>query len=422
MISRSEVEKVWNKIDLKEIVSLAIEMGNIESPTGYESPMADFLLSWFKENGFEAFTQNVLPERKNVIGVVRGSSFGESLIFNSHIDSDIGIPGDPFYAMQSNSVKKAWQKEDKVFGKTVLNDRGPLACFLIAAKAIKEEGIILSGNLWLTAVVGEIGIAPIDEYQGPQYIGKGVGSRHLVEHGITADYTLVAETTGFGITSTEAGVVYYKITIYGEAIYTPRLVRLNDISKHPNAINKMAYVIEHLEKWAVEYEQRNTYELPEGKVIPKVNIGSIRGGLPCRPSKSCDECSIYIDVRLIPGCGHEKVEKELRKLFASLGIEAYIKPYLFRLGYEGNGVERLVEVTKNAYKEVFSEDPPAINTSETSMWRDINIFNSLGIPSITFGPPRRSDKEKYGSEKYFTYDDMLNTAKIYSLIALNIAK
>lgn len=51
---------------------------------------------------------------------------------------------------------------------------------MIAAKAIKETGMKLGGDLFLTMVVGEIGMAPIDEFQGPQYLGKGLGSRDLV--------------------------------------------------------------------------------------------------------------------------------------------------------------------------------------------------------------------------------------------------
>jgi hypothetical protein len=34
--------------------------------------------------------------------------------------------------------------------------------------------------------------------------------------------------------------------------------------------------------------------------------------------------------------------------------------------------------------------PPPVDTPETSIWRDINIFDEVGIPSATFGMPHKS--------------------------------
>lgn len=46
-------QSVFNLISEKELVDLAVAMGNITAPSGYEQPMADFVLGWLKENGFE---------------------------------------------------------------------------------------------------------------------------------------------------------------------------------------------------------------------------------------------------------------------------------------------------------------------------------------------------------------------------------
>jgi len=43
-----------------------------------------------------------------------------------------------------------------------------MSTWLVMAKALKESGIKLGGDLILTAVVGEIGGAAVDEYQGPR--------------------------------------------------------------------------------------------------------------------------------------------------------------------------------------------------------------------------------------------------------------
>ena len=89
----------------------------------------------------------------------------------------------------------AWREGNRLFGHTVLNDRGLMATTMIALKALRDSGAPIRGDVIFTGVVGETGASPVDEYQGLTYEGKGFGSRHLVSHGVCADYALVAETT-----------------------------------------------------------------------------------------------------------------------------------------------------------------------------------------------------------------------------------
>jgi acetylornithine deacetylase len=128
-------------------------------------------------------------------------------MFNSHLDSEL-VP-------ELGGDASAWRDGAWVAGQTVVNDRGTMAAWLIAVRALRDVGVILKGDLLLTAVCGEIGQAPVDEYSGSRYLGEGLGSRALVAAGITADYALVAETTGFGITGTECGSAFLKIHVDG---------------------------------------------------------------------------------------------------------------------------------------------------------------------------------------------------------------
>ncbi len=52
------------------------------------------------------------------------------------------------------------------------------------------------------------------------------------------------------------------------------------------------------------------------------------------------------------------------------------------------------------------------------MWRDLNVFNEIGIPAATFGFPRRSDPAV--NEKFVDIDDLVDCAKMYALVALDI--
>lgn len=421
----SELEKeVVSFIKGEELVALAVEMGNIHSPAGYEERMGEFVFHWLKSNGIEAFKQEVVKDRYNVVGLIRGkSSNSSSLLFNSHMDSDVGGPGDEWAVADSGLAyhKKAWVEGDRIFGKAVLNDRGPMAAFMIAAKAIKQSGVRLKGDLFLTMVVGEIGMAPIDEFQGTQYLGKGLGSRHLVTHGVVADHAVVAETTNFGITWAEAGVAYFKITVKGEAIYTPRSYRPERIEDHPNAIVKMSKLIQGLEDWATRYEKENIYRFAGGEIVPKVVIGAIRGGVPYKPNRTSGICSIFVDIRIPPGKSVLSIKHQLDQLVQSLNMEVDIHMYLYRPGYEGRNVSRIVTSAKEAHLKIFGKESEKVPTPETSMWRDINVFNEVGIPAITFGPPRCSTKELLESKGKFLYkSDLVSAAKIYALVVLDI--
>ena len=49
-----EIQGILERIDAKELVDLAVNMGNITAPSGYEQPMADFVLKWLAFCGVRA--------------------------------------------------------------------------------------------------------------------------------------------------------------------------------------------------------------------------------------------------------------------------------------------------------------------------------------------------------------------------------
>jgi acetylornithine deacetylase/succinyl-diaminopimelate desuccinylase-like protein len=293
-----------------------------------------------------------------------------------------------------------------------------MASFMIATKALKQSGVSLRGDIIMTMVVGEIGMGPVDEFRGHKFIGKGYGSRHAVAHGISGHYALVAETTDFGVTWIEAGAAYFKVTIEGKGFYTPRLPERGAVKDNPNAIIRIIPVIQAIEKWAVEYEKKYTIEYPVGKMVPKVSIGAIRGGRPYKPSTSADSCSIYVDVRVPPPVDFANVERELKEVVRSQGLGGEVVCFMSRRGYEGKNVEPLVDAIRVAHEKVRGAPPPPIDTPETSMWRDVNIFNEVGIPAATFGMPRKSAPD--AAQRFVEVRDIVDAAKMYALVALKI--
>jgi hypothetical protein len=48
------------------------------------------------------------------------------------------------------------------------------------------------------------------------------------------------------------------------------------------------------------------------------------------------------------------------------------------------------------------------------MWRDHNVFNEMGIPALTYGPPGVAGAGTFAVRKA----DLLRTSRVYALTAL----
>jgi acetylornithine deacetylase/succinyl-diaminopimelate desuccinylase-like protein len=410
--------EVLAAIDREELISLALDLANIDSPSGQEKPVSDFILQWLTGNGIRAVQLGLVPDRPNVVGRIPGAGGGLGLIFNAHMDVAWGPqerrwmhdPDNPFYT-------SAWRDGDTLTGNGLVNDKGPLACTLIAAKAIRKAGVPLPGDLIVTGVCGEIGQEPVDEFTAPAYLSKEVGTRYLITHGIVGDFALVAEATDFGVTWVEAGKAFFKVTVLGgNSRYTPYIDHPDDLVSNGNAVVRAAPVVAHLENWARRYEKEHVYTFKGGACIPKVNIGAIRGGQPFIPIVTAEKCFLYLDVRLTPAQNAMDVMAELRGELAKIDVPTEIECTLFRRGYEAIGAEPLLDALRQAHQAEFDKPIPSLAPPLSSMWRDTNPFNEMGIPAITYGPAAGVGGGLFWAEA----DDFLHAARVYARMALDI--
>ena len=54
--------------------------------------------------------------------------------------------GEPQTGQHDMAGYRAWREDEKLFGLAILNCRGPMSTWLIAAKAIQEAGVRLKGD------------------------------------------------------------------------------------------------------------------------------------------------------------------------------------------------------------------------------------------------------------------------------------
>jgi acetylornithine deacetylase/succinyl-diaminopimelate desuccinylase-like protein len=416
----SLVDDVISRIDRDELVRLTLEICNIDSPVGHERAVAERLEDWFQREGFPVRRIGLLADRYNLLARLSGAARGRpSLMFNGHMDTF--SPAHPDLVQLDptrDELHKAWVEGDLLAGDGVVNDKGPIAAFMIAAKAIKNSGYQLNGELLLSAVVAETAYEPADGQPGEVIDGKELGARFLATHGGVADYVIVAEGTGFGIVWIECGKFWFKVTLRSRqpCFYTPYMPERTTPAQSPNMIVAATVAIEAIERWAENYERRSVLRSPGGEVHPKVQIGAIRSGEPTRPFLSPQLCHLYLDVRAVPGTNPLDVRDEIDAALEATGIDHEVELYLFRPGYEAKNVEPLVAAVKEAHRAVFGDDPPPVSGPTASMWRDSNVFAELGIPVVNYGPRSAS----HAFKRALTIESLYQAACVYARTALAI--
>ena len=416
MERNSTYDKITNIIDRdqQDLVDLCLQLGNTPSPHGKERTVGEAVLKWLKECGIAGQLQFITEESVNAVASIPGSADGTSLIFNAHMDT--GPELGPDATEEEKKIESAWAEGEMIFGKGLINDKAQLCAFMIAARAINKAGIKLKGDLTITGVAFETGNPSVGQHQGINYPGEGFGTKWVVDRGVVADYALVGETSGFGIVPAECGAAWIKVRVKGREIYTPRLQRGKSLQENPNAFVKAAQLILAIEEWAAAYEQRETTEFPWGSIVPKAQVLDVRGSSGVgHLSPFCDIC---IDVRILPGKNPNDVKKEISHVVRKKGFDCDISLFQYSRGHIARNAEPLISAVQAAHRYIFGSDAPKPPSAETSMWRDLNVFNEIGIPAICYGPPRQREPLSGAQNRAMKIADLVRATKVYALAAL----
>ncbi|MDI7258479.1 MAG: hypothetical protein QME90_01010 [Thermodesulfobacteriota bacterium] len=111
-----------------------------------------FVYDWMEKNSFEPCLIGPSKERANVLGRYRGTGNGLTLAFNSYMDVTLGK--NEVWRLKVSDQKiycQAWVEGNTIFGNGVVNDKGPMAAWMIAVKALREAGIRPKGDVLMSA-------------------------------------------------------------------------------------------------------------------------------------------------------------------------------------------------------------------------------------------------------------------------------
>jgi acetylornithine deacetylase/succinyl-diaminopimelate desuccinylase-like protein len=413
----SEFAKIAEFIEPDRLRKTLAEMVDIPSPTGRELGMAQFLSERMRRIGLETELQFVDENRPNAIGHLRGRGTGLNLLFTGHMDTSYS--GEEAHLSGPGFKPKAVYKDGWMWGLGANNMKSGLAAALAAIEAIVKAGVRLDGDISFGAVVGEIEKAPVEEFQGVEYSGYGTGSKHLVTHGVTADYAILVEPTGSRLAIANMGAIWVRITVQGTVAHSALAHRSGTV----NAISLAHSLQDDLDIWARDYYERHAFMGEHANVT----VACIRGGAPWRLSRNPHECSLYLDIRTVPGQTVDGVKRELR------GV-------LRRFAERTNTPEPSLSVYVSDPPMLLDESLPvvqALGASQESVagarpasiirrpGADAVHFTNYGVPCVFFGPGGRLHPDAQGGAmhalgEHVLMDDVVLAARIYLMAALDI--
>ncbi len=409
------IAKAVDQIDRDRLVQLTVDLTNIPSPTGYEGDMARAVHEVFETVGLDATLQPIGDERYNAIGRLQGQGGGKSLMFNGHLDTSFG-PEQAHrgigYECRGTVINDEW-----IYGMGTFNMKSAMATYVTAIESIRKAGINLGGDVVVAGVAGEIEKAPVDNFEGRQYQGYGVGTKFAITHGAVADYCILGEPTNMMLIPRHCGTTWVKITIPGHLIHTA----WSDVDK--NAINKSRVILDAIHDWIPQYVENHQI----GDFRPRVNVAAIEGGWPWRGARTPDGCSIYMDVRTLPDDLPVAAYNEVREVVNTAIRE---NPQL-----EGTKVELLVtapgtsipddhELVQNIISAHGNQlgKPPEMGVE--TWYSDAAHMNRYGIPTVNYGSAGRI---RSGGGGFSTHQgehvhigDMVDITRVYIETMLNI--
>jgi acetylornithine deacetylase len=332
---------------------------------------------------------------------------------------DTSYSGDEVHLAGDGFKPKAIFRDGWVWGLGANNMKSGLASALIAIEAIVKSGIRLDGDISFGAVVGEIEKTAIEEFQGVEYSGYGVGSRHLVTHGVTADFALLAEPTGMRVATGIMGCIWVRITVGGTVAHSALANRPGVI----NAIAVMHDLQDDIAEWARSYEAAHVHMGEH----PNVTIAAIRGGAPWRLSRNPYSCSLYLDIRTVPGQTVDGVKRDLRRVLRAFAErtgtpEPAMHVYVSDPPTVLDEALPIVQALGAAQKDVTGERPASILRRPGA---DAVHLTAYGVPCVAFGPGGRIHPDAGGASmhafgEHVLVDDCVAAARIYLALALDL--
>jgi len=327
--------------------------------------------------GMEVTEYEPEPGRVSVVGRLRGTGGGKSLMLYGHIDT-VGVTAmpDPFGA----SIR-----DGKLYGRGAYDMKcGVAACFG-AVKTLLDAGTSLRGDV-LIACAADEEVASI-------------GMAEILRH-VRADAAIVTEPTELRVCLAHRGFSWIEVETLGIAAHGSRF----DLGVDANM--RMGRFLARLDKLEQELRTRPRHTLVGP---PSLHAAVLKGGTGT--STYADHCRLEIERRTVPGETEEQVLAEIRAITDALAAEdptfkATVRAMLTRGSFEVRRDAAIVHAVLGASTAVLGAQPEIIGEP---YWMDAALLSDVGIDTVVIGPVGAG---AHALEEWVSLDSVVKLADI----------
>ncbi len=338
-------------------------------------------------------SRNDFTKSPNVVGVLKGSGKGKSIILNSHMD--VVPAGDQDWKESPWSGKVV---NDKIFGRGASDMKGGAAANYFALKTVVKLGIKLRGDAIIESVVDE-------------EIG-GAGTAATLLRGYKADAAIITEPTDMKIYPACMGSMWFRIKVKGKAAHGATAYL------GVNAVEKAYVVYEALKNLENIRSIDKTHTLYKHLEIPFcINIGKFFGGN--WPSSVPDEVVLEGRMGVSPDESIREAKTELENAVREAAhSDLWLSDNLpqiewFGSCWVGGAIKKDHPIVKNILQNhlvVLCQEPII---SGAPWATDAGILIKYGnIPTVIYGPGKGNVAHQ--ANEYILIEDIVNSTKVLS--------
>ncbi len=407
-------QKILDKIDASrdQAVGFLREMVAIPSVTGVEAAIQKFVSDYMRRIGLDVDMWETDWEqlkkhpgyrpvdrgykgRPNIVGTLKGTGGGRSLLLNGHTDvipvgNGEGWSDDPWSARV---------KDGRIYGRGSCDMKSGVASHILAVQYLKELGLTPKGDVMINVVIDEE--------------VSGHGTLDTVIRGYTADAGISGETSDLAVQPACIGRIWFEIEIHGKPVGIQK--RYEGISGIDLG-NKIVKAVADLEAKRVATVTHPLY--PSAIDSLPCMVGSFQAGN--YPSAFPANCLLKGSIGTVPGEDHEGVKRSLIEQVARAAAEdPWMRdhpPTVRFVGYDAEASEiprdhPIVGTVSRAYEEITGNR--AIISGRQGA-ADTRFLNSYGrTPTVIFGPG--STAIMHANDEYVAIEDYITSIKVMAL-------
>lgn len=395
----------WFETHADELITVVRELIAIDSqipPYADERAIAADVIRRIEAFGLADTIDVIGPNetRPSVFARRKGAGGGPNLMLNGHIDTKpVGEARDLWHT----DPFVATDRDGDIVGLGSNDMKGAVAAMLFAARALKELGVQLAGDLVLGLVA--------DEEDGARD-----GSQYVAPLLRDIDATLIGEPSGWErdwqrIHLVSRGVCCFRLIVTGTQMHSSLSDRMHSVNASVKAAEIMTSMAQDFALTFVPHEL--------GGAGPTVNIGvMISGGtyfgvVPGRAEIACD-------IRTVPGMTQESVRKDVERWLDGLReqdpeLEVALE-FDERLAWipwsELDKQHPLATAASRAAEDVLGAAPEfGVFPGGT----DAPWYSQVGIPALpSFGPGMLTSA--HGPNEFVSRSSLIEAGRMYARI------